>query len=80
MRSKGSGFDYLTGWITAIWFWDVEGRRLYGDADCDVPLRHRFSRRQGPRIDSGEDDSEPVALDGVLYSKVDSEAIPAGYV
>ena len=67
-QSGGSGPHYLSGWITAFCFWDPDGRSLYGDEP------HRSTNR---RFFKNHDVG--FELDGMLFHRVDTDDIPAGY-
>jgi hypothetical protein len=68
----GSGPTYLSGWITAFCFWSEKGTLLFpaeGIAPEDTVMKTYFGDKT-PRL----------ALDGVLYHRIDSSDVPPGYV
>ncbi|KAH9905129.1 hypothetical protein F4778DRAFT_695221 [Xylariomycetidae sp. FL2044] len=66
-RTGGSGPFYMSGWITAFCFWDADGKCLY--TDPHGPVDTRGHGRTNPGCD----------LDGVLFHRVDTTDIPAGF-
>lgn len=66
-KSGGSGPHYLSGWITAFCFWDVDGGCMYKTPVGEVNTRSMGGTAPG------------CNLDGVLFHRVDIGNIPAGY-
>ncbi|KAL0577013.1 hypothetical protein V5O48_004987 [Marasmius crinis-equi] len=67
-QTGGSGPYYLSGWITAFCFWSHEGKSLYGNGPQGPPTLEAFAgHRAGCEIDE------------VLYHRVDTDDIPAGF-
>lgn len=71
-ETGGCGPIYLSGWITAFAFWDETGKSLYhraGNNGPERPVSHEIFRGRNAGCE----------LDGVLYHRVDTEDIPAGF-
>ncbi|KAL0563550.1 hypothetical protein V5O48_018516 [Marasmius crinis-equi] len=67
-ETGGSGPTYLSGWITGFCFWDEDGKSLYGNGP------------EGPvSLEAFEGHRAGCDVDGVLYHRVDTEKIPAGF-
>ncbi|KAL0573382.1 hypothetical protein V5O48_008579 [Marasmius crinis-equi] len=67
-QTGGSGPYYLSGWITAFCFWDIDGKSLYGNGPQGPPTLEAFAgHRAGCEIDE------------VLYHRVNTDDIPAGF-
>ncbi len=93
--NMGSGPTYLSGWITAFCFWDVDGKLLYRDAGPStkrkVNLDLNFRRNEKTSFQSafpGETDRQKdwngltaphLTLDGAVYQRVDIAKVPPGY-
>jgi hypothetical protein len=93
--NMGSGPTYLSGWITAFCFWDVEGRLLYRDEGPPSERNeardlnfHRDIMTSFVPAFPGEKDrqqdwnglSDPyLTLDGAFYHRVDIDQIPPGF-
>ncbi|KAH7028133.1 uncharacterized protein B0I36DRAFT_328657 [Microdochium trichocladiopsis] len=74
-RNMGSGPDYLTGWITAFCFWDADGKVLYrpgGGGYVDDDDDGIFGLQPGK--------DKFVGFDATIYSQIDADDIPAGYL
>ncbi|MCJ1308019.1 hypothetical protein MMC25_001669 [Agyrium rufum] len=76
VTAMGSGTDYYSGWISAFCFWDDDGQ-------C---LDHKSYRYPGGKslteltVASKWNDSDSfLALDDVLYHRVDVNNVPSGY-
>ncbi|KAI9712772.1 MAG: hypothetical protein M1820_001394 [Bogoriella megaspora] len=67
-ESMGSGPDYLTGWMTAFCFWDVDGKPLSYRHGLPTPDDIQFS--DNPNYDLGS----------ALKLRVDMDKVPTGYV
>jgi Domain of unknown function (DUF4419) len=66
-HSGGSGPTYLSGWITAFCFWDVDGKSL----------RARFGTGPPP-IMRGAGPNSCLSLDGAAYHHLNTNDIPTG--
>lgn len=66
-HSGGSGPTYLSGWITAFCFWDVDGNSL----------RARFGTGPPP-IMGGAGPNSCLSLDGAAYHYLNTNDIPTG--
>lgn len=72
-RHGGSGFDNLSGWITAFCLWDADGKCMSTDQYMD------FVPNASPSQDHNRF-YEAKILYGVAYHEVDMQLIPAGYI
>ena len=78
------GPSYLSGWITAFYFWTENGRCIYKDPGPETERNHRSVC--APKVPWTErqkgwnDLSYPyLVLDGVAFNRVYMESIPQGY-
>jgi hypothetical protein len=62
-HDSGSGYSYLSGWITAFCAWNTEGKRL---PLAGAPSAARYG-------------IQGCKLDGVQYHCVDTDEIPSGF-
>lgn len=74
-ESMGSGPSYWNGWISAFCMWGSEGKKLRPDTK-DLEARKESEGRGG----LSRWESPLLVLDGVIFHRVDSDAMPPGWV
>ncbi len=66
--SSMSGHDFLSGWITAFCFWDIDGKLMYhGSLLPSSDKAPWYATEQG------------LELDGVKYHVIDTSDVPSGF-
>ncbi|TFK66158.1 hypothetical protein BDN72DRAFT_844710 [Pluteus cervinus] len=85
---NGSGPTYLTGWITAFCFWDVEGKRLHNTSPkSKAEFEKQFEFGEAVATSPARriavvDDSwmgMQLCIDGQYYGSVEDTSIPRAY-
>ncbi|MCJ1406178.1 hypothetical protein MMC19_000243 [Ptychographa xylographoides] len=72
----GSGPTYYSGWITAFCFWDDKGKLLYKPKP-GIRKPNSALSEISTRLRPGQ--SQALSLDGVMYSRIDTNDVAPGY-